>query len=122
MNTEQKILEIKCGICGKKVGEYTPPASFTGDISEITPADLGIVDSRCDECEASHGRFSEQADRFTTESGRPFADFLKVIKGKGGDVKTPVESELVKHREKLKVEKTKETERIIREKGSLDAS
>ena len=46
---EPKIFELRCSVCGTKTGEYTLPESFTGNVEDLTLADIGVADTRCDE-------------------------------------------------------------------------
>lgn len=55
--TGPKPLDLLCRFCGTKTGEYVVPARFEG--IEIEPAQLGIMDSRCDSCTATYGTVQE---------------------------------------------------------------
>ena len=81
-----KILEIKCNICGVKNGELelTDTAIRNGnwDIS-LSDAELlqktGVADSRCESCESLYGNFSQMVEevRKVTKDGNLAEQFVK---------------------------------------------
>ena len=66
-----KIYELKCRFCDKKTGEYKYP-------DNLTVADLGIADVRCEDCEIKYGSYKELHDTFLQSVG-DHSEFLKVI-------------------------------------------
>lgn len=54
---EPRIIDVTCRFCGTKTGEYDVPERFDGQ--EVTLESLGIMDSRCDACQATHGTVQE---------------------------------------------------------------
>lgn len=55
-----KKLILKCRFCSKITGEYQYP-------DNLSVADLGIADIRCETCEGKYGSFKEMADEFTRD-------------------------------------------------------
>ena len=66
-----KILILKCRFCDKITGEYKYP-------DNLTVADLGIADTRCEICEGKYGSFKEMSDEFTRDCGT-YDEFKTVI-------------------------------------------
>lgn len=54
-----KIIEIKCRFCGTKTGQQSFPNIPPGQV--ITQEELGVLDSRCESCEATNGNFKEMS-------------------------------------------------------------
>lgn len=55
---DTKTYKIKCVICGAQTGEIELPPGFVGDANFLTNADMGIADSRCDNCLIYHGAYT----------------------------------------------------------------
>lgn len=90
---EPRFFELKCVICGTKTGEITLPESVPADfdISTLTNKDMGVADSRCDDCLITHGDFKEAFEKFA-QLGGSFDDFVAAVEETGGNVKEVVET------------------------------
>jgi len=65
-------LQLKCRFCGKITGEYKYP-------DNLTVADLGIADVRCDQHEIEFGSYSKMSQEFE-QLGKTHDEFLATIK------------------------------------------
>lgn len=43
-----QVFDLKCTVCGTVTGSLTLPSDFTGNVAELTNADMGFADIRCD--------------------------------------------------------------------------
>lgn len=105
MRHPKHIVELFCDICDTKVGEAKTLEPMTTQAYRLQ---VGIVDQRCDACNATHGTFNELAEEYEKKTGHPGktaevfvqlfrkrADFSpalvaivdKIKEGKGGIIK-----------------------------------
>jgi len=67
-----KTLQLKCRFCSKITGEYKYP-------DNLTVADLGIADVRCEQHEQEFGSYKKMHDEFLQDIGN-HDEFLTIIK------------------------------------------
>lgn len=95
------IYELKCKLCGKKIGEWDVPENKIPADGILNDEVLGIADNCCTDCEKEHGSFKEMSEVFTQHVEDNYAKAKEFIYQSGRKIGAFAEGLMLEHPDKI---------------------
>ena len=98
------IYELKCKLCGKKIGEWDVPEDKVPADGILNDEVLGIADNCCTECEVEHGSFKEMTEVFTQHVENDYAKAKEFVSQSGRKIGAFAENLVLEHPDKILIQ------------------